>query len=135
MKRIALLLTLTTLLAAPAVAQTVETGHANWAKLPPLKRKDSRVAPPIDWTSRILASGECKMPGQRPDKFDIDVPYAALVEPDGTVRRIVIQEIGCPPLETMVGTALVAMVKRGEVKPTGRNRASWFADRVNFSLE
>ena len=136
MKPIALFLALA-LVSAPAAAQTVQTGRGEFQKFPQLKKKNI----PLDlnrliaWTSDILAKGECKLKGQRAEKFDIDVPYAALVEPDGTVRRIIIAEMGCPPLETMVGSTVVEMVKRGDVKPTGQEQAYWFGDRIAFARE
>ncbi|MBV8686110.1 MAG: hypothetical protein JOZ90_02865 [Alphaproteobacteria bacterium] len=134
MKHIAILLAAVAL-AVPAGAQTVETGRGEFSKFPQLRKKNipydyNRL---IAWTSDILAKGECKLKGQRPNKFDIDVPYAALVEPDGTVRRIIIQEIGCPQLETMVGSTILDMVKRGDVKPTGQDQAYWYGDRFAFA--
>jgi hypothetical protein len=136
MKRIALILAMAAL-AAPASGQTVQTGRGEFAKFPQLRKKNI----PMDynlliaWTSSILAKGECRIRGQRPEKFDIDVPYAALVEPDGTVKRIIIAEMGCPPLETMVGSTIVEMVKRGDVKPTGQAQALWFGDRISFARD
>ena len=134
MKRMAFLLALT-MIAAPAAAQTVETGRGEFHRFPQLKKKDI----PLDlnrliaWTGDILKKGECKIRGQRAEKFDIDVPYAALVEPDGTVKRIIIAEMGCPALETMVGSTVVEMVKRGDVKPTGQDQALWYGDRIAFA--
>ncbi|HEY0413485.1 MAG TPA: hypothetical protein VGD66_10115 [Allosphingosinicella sp.] len=136
MKRIALLLAIG-MLAAPAAAQTVETGRGDFAKFPALKKKNKplELNRLIAWTSDILAKGQCKIRGQRPERFDIDVPYAALVEPDGTVKRIIIAEIGCPALETMVGSTVVEMVKRGDVKPTGQDQAYWYGSRIAFARE
>jgi hypothetical protein len=136
MKRIALLLAVT-MLAVPAAAQTVQTGRGEFSKFPQLKKKNI----PLDynrliaWTEEALSRGKCQLKGQRPKKFDIDVPYAALVEPDGTVRRIIIGEIGCPELETMVGSTIVEMVKRGDIKPTGQDQAYWYGDRIAFARE
>jgi hypothetical protein len=136
MKRIGLLLAIA-MLAVPAAAQTVQTGRGDFARFPALKKKNRplELSRLIAWTSDILATGQCRLRGQRPEKFDIDVPYAALVEPDGTVRRIIIAEIGCPALETMVGSTVVEMVKRGDVKPTGQDQAYWYGDRIAFARE
>lgn len=136
MKRIALLVAMAAV-AMPVAAQTipVETGRGEWSQFPQLRKKNipmdyNRL---IAWTSDILAKGQCKIKGQRPEKFDIDVPYAALVEPDGTVKRIIIAELGCPPLETMVGSTIMEMVQRGDVKPTGQDQAYWYGDRIAFA--
>ena len=126
-----------TMVAVPATAQTVETGRTDWDKFPAVKRKSRPLDASllVDWAERILASGKCQLPGQRPTKFDIDVPYVALVEPNGTVKRIIVAETGCPELETLVGSTVVDWVKRGDFKPTGHTQPLWFVDRIKFARE
>jgi hypothetical protein len=136
MKKPFLLLALL-MLAVPATAQTVETGRADWDKFPRVKKKQrpldvSRLS---DWAESVLSSGECRVPGMSPDKFDIDIPYAALVEPDGTVKRVIMADAGCPGLNTMVGSTIYDWVQRGDFKPTGKKEPLWFAGRVAFARE
>lgn len=122
-------------LAGAASAQTVEVGKAdNWDGFPPIKRNSRPLDVSFlsDWAYDILKTGKCKLPGQRAERFDIDVPYVALIEPNGTVKRIIVAETGCAPLDTMVGSTVAEMAKRGEFKPTGQDRAYWFGDRIQF---
>ena len=123
--------------AVPAAAQTVETGRGAFDQLPALKRKNNpiEVGRLIAWTNGILSRGECRLNGQRPEKLDMDIPYAALVEPDGTVKRILIAETGCKPLEAVIGSTIVEMVQRGDVKPTGQDQAYWYGSRIAYATE
>jgi hypothetical protein len=86
-----------------------------------------------DWTEQILASGECKLPGMRPDKFDIDRPYAVLVEPSGAVQRIIVGETGCAGLNTMLGSTVHRWAQRGQFRPTGEKEPRWYVGRIAFA--
>lgn len=126
--------------AAPAAAQTVQTGTADWNALPQARMRHS-YAQYIDqnhvtlWTEQVLKSGQCNVKGMRPDRFDIDVPYAVLVQPDGTVTRILIPDMGCAGLNTIVGSTVMDIVKAGAFKPTGEKQAYWYGDRLAFARE
>jgi hypothetical protein len=121
----------------PAHAPTVETGVTDWAKLPKVKKKARalELSPLIDFAQKVLESGECKVPGMRPDRFDLDIPYAVLVEPDGAVKRIVIGETGCPGLNTLIGSTVYNWVQQGDFRPTGESEALWYGGRVAFAHE
>src|SRR5215207_8891408 len=83
----------------------VDVGRANWTALPPLKAVERVLPSPemVDRVETILESRACAIPGQSAKKFDITIPYAVLVEPDGSARRVVVAETGCAELETYVG--------------------------------
>ena len=125
------------LLGPPSGPVQVDVGRAEWGKMPPLKRVDRRLPTPdmVGRVEKMLASGECVLPRQRPEKFDITVPYAVQVDPDGRPRRVVVAEAGCPALETYVGRLILAMAARGDFKPTGETRTRWFASALNFNLK
>ena len=126
--------------AAPASAQTVEVAHGDWNNLVQARMKHS-YAQYVDqnravlWTEQVLRSGECKVKGMRPDKFDIDVPYAVLVAPDGKVERVLIPDMGCAGLNTVVGSTIMDVVKAGAFKPTGEKQPIWVGDRLAFARE
>jgi hypothetical protein len=125
------------LLASAGGSLQVDVGRANWNALPPLKAVE-RVLPTPDMVDRVetmLDSGTCKIAGQSAKRFDITVPYAVLVEPDGTTQRILVGETGCPALETFVGTVVVAMADAGDFKPTREPNARWYASELNFNLQ
>ncbi|HEU0135161.1 MAG TPA: hypothetical protein VFR28_10085 [Allosphingosinicella sp.] len=115
----------------------VDVGRANWSNLPPLKAAE-RVLPSTDMVDKVetmLESGTCKIPGQTAKKFDITIPYAVLVEPDGKARRVVVAETGCAELETFVGVIVTAMAREGDFRPTSEPKARWFASELNFNLQ
>jgi hypothetical protein len=127
-------------LSAPAGAQTVMSAHGDWSAIPPAKTRHS-YAEYIDsnrltlWMEQALRDGTCKVRGMSPKKFDVDVPYAVLVEPDGSVSQVMIPEMGCPALNTIVGSTVVELGKKGMFKPTGLAQAAWFRDRIAFARE
>jgi len=125
----------TMLLAAAAEpAPQVDVGRANWSAMPPL-RAHRRDLPTLEMVGRVqemLASGQCTLAGQNPHRFDLTVPFAVLVEPDGRARRVVVGESGCRALETYVGRIVLAMADAGDLNRTGESEARWFASTVNF---
>jgi hypothetical protein len=125
------------LIAAPAAAQPVDAGRADWDALPPLKVR-SRILPANDFAGRveaILKSKACTLPGQRASRFDITVPFAILVAPDGTAERILVAEMNCAPLETLVGMIALKRVEVGDLEPTGERKARWFGSEISFTLQ
>ena len=136
MIRSAVLLFTLLAVAAPAAAQTVEaTSRTRWDGLPPVKMKSVELDVPFlnDWAEQILSSGECRVPGMRPDRFDIDQPYAVLVEPDGKVDRIVVGDAGCPGLNTLLGSTVHQWAQDGKYKPTGASEPRWYVGRIAFA--
>jgi hypothetical protein len=121
---------------APAAAQTVEaTDRTRWDALPSVKMKsvDLDVDSLSGLTERILASGECQVPGMRADRFDIDQPYAVLVAPSGSVERIVIGETGCPQINSLLGTTVHRWAQLGKFRPTGQSEPRWYVGRIAYA--
>ena len=135
MKKLAFLAVSLAALAAPATAQTVETGTTEWDKLPAVKMgaDDVDYNRLVRWAATELAKPECKGTGMRPTKFDIDEPYAVLLEPNGAVKRIIVREMGCPGLNTVIGSTLADMAKRGKFRPTGQAQPYWYGGRLSFA--
>ncbi|HEX8380021.1 MAG TPA: hypothetical protein VF619_05680 [Allosphingosinicella sp.] len=125
------------LLASVSGPLQVDVGRADWSALPPLKAVQ-RVLPSTDMVDKVetmLESGSCKLPGQSAKKFDITIPYAVLVEPDGKAKRVIVAETGCAELETFVGIIVTAMAREGDFRPTNEAKARWFASELNFNLQ
>jgi hypothetical protein len=115
----------------------VDVGRANWAALPPLNKVERVMPSPemVDRVETMLESGACTIRGQSAKRFDITIPYAVLVEPDGSSRRVVVAETGCAELETYVGVIVSAMAGAGDFRPTREAKARWFASELNFNLQ
>jgi hypothetical protein len=121
--------------AAPAELQ-VDVGHIELAKLPAMKRQERPLPTPEMATEvgRILGSGRCSLRGQSANRFDIDIPYAALVEPDGGVQRVVVGQIGCAELESYAGLVVLELARLGDFKASATGQARWYGDTLNFNL-
>lgn len=115
----------------------VDVGRADWDSMPALQAVDRRLPTPsmVGQVERILQSGGCSISGQTARRFDITVPYAVLVEPDGSARRVVVGETGCAPLESYVGLVVLTMAEAGDFKPSGQSKARWYASELSFTQE
>jgi hypothetical protein len=135
MKTLALLMIPLAALAVPAAAQKVETGSTKWDELPAAKMgvDDVDYSRLVRWAAQELKDPACRAKGMRPERFDIDEPYAVLIEPNGTVSRIVVKEMGCPGLNTVIGSTLADMAKRGKFRPTGQPMPLWYGGRLSFA--
>lgn len=121
--------------AAPQVA-TIEVGSAQWDKMPALKVTSDRIDYPAVTTaiSNMLESRLCKLAGQSSHRFDISVPYAVLVTPEGKAERVLVSETGCAALEDLVGEMAIAQSDAGVLLPTGDSRPRWYADTFAVAL-
>lgn len=124
------------LLANAPAGIKVDVGRVNLVTLPPLRRSQ-RALPTsamVGEVEAMLRSGTCRLPGQRSTRFDIDVPYAVLVEPDGTASRVVVGELGCAELESYVGLVILELARLGDFAETGEKKAKWYGSKLNFNL-
>ncbi|HEY0312987.1 MAG TPA: hypothetical protein VGC56_10890 [Allosphingosinicella sp.] len=135
MKTLAWLMIPIAALASSATAQKVETGSTEWDKLAPARMgsDDLDYNRLVRWATQELQNPACRVNGMRPDKFDIDEPYAVLLEPNGNVSRIIVREMGCPGLNTIVGSTVAEMAKRGKFHPTGEKTPLWYGGRLSFA--
>ncbi len=104
------------------------------AGLPPLIKVE-RSIPRAEMTKRVedfLQSRQCTIKGQQAGSFDVVVPFAILLGADGVARKVVVDKLGCNPVEMLVAQIVVAQAARGDfvVKP-GRTE-QWFGSDVYF---
>ena len=124
------------LLGAASGPIQVDVGRADWSAMPQLK-VDRRLptAAMVGDVEEMLRDGKCSMRGQTSQKFDITVPYAVLVEPDGGARRVVVGETGCAPLESYVGLVVLTLAEQGDFRSSSTAKARWYASELNFTQE
>ena len=122
--------------AAAPVSPQVDVGRANWNAFPELRRspRELPMAAMVAQVETFLRDGRCALAGQTAHRFDITIPYLVLVEPDGSPSRVVVADIGCPVLETYVGSVVIALAREGDFRPTGESRARWYGSSFNFNL-
>lgn len=114
----------------------VAIGNFQTASLPPLTKVE-RALPHSDMTKRVqklLASGECRLQGQRPERFDVIVPYAIRLDSAATATKVVVHETGCQPLSMLVAQIVVAQAARGDFKMRPGAAEQWFGSDVYFKM-
>lgn len=117
------------------VAPRIEVAQANWAGF---ERIASRLSVPtprmMGQVERILRSGECRLAGQTPREFNITVNYALRVDAANQPERIVVQDIGCRALETLVGGIVSDMVRYNYLTVPAGGSPRWYGNSINFNL-
>jgi len=119
-------------LAATATQIPVLIGKAEWAAAPAMRPRGdpSRIDANEEFRS-ILRSNECDLHGATGTDFKkTTVRYAAFLKPDGTVERLLIEDVGCRPLEKLVGAMALEMTTK--VDPPGGSEAAWYQAAVRF---
>jgi hypothetical protein len=122
--------------AAPAEIR-VDVGRIDLAGLPAVEPKDTSLPTTgmVDRVERILADGTCRLPGQSASRFDIDVPYAVFLYPDGSASRVVVSDMGCPAIESLTGLLVLQLARQRDFGATGQAKAKWFGSTLNYNLQ
>ena len=125
------------LLLAPvpaASATKVEVADGDWSFLPLMKqrRSDHLSTQALARINEIVHARQCTFPGQYGVTYDVTVSFAAHFAPDGTVDRLVMNRLNCPEVESLVGGALLEMIKGGDYRPNGSNQAGWYRGELSF---
>lgn len=127
---IASLLLLTSTASVP-----VDVGRFDPADFPNARKIERRMPHSYmnERIERVLKKGECKLPGQTAASFDIDVPYAVLIEPTGAAKRVVVKDIGCAAIETWVGQIALELARAGDFKAGQGEGARWYVSAASFT--
>lgn len=135
MKMLGFLLLTVSAVAVPAAAQTVRTATAPWDEFPQLKVSEADIDYDrlSQWAEQALATPECRKAGLRPEKFDIDARYAVQFDRTGGVRNVVIKDMGCAGLNTMVASTVHDWAQKGKLRVRHPDSASWYAGRIAFA--
>jgi hypothetical protein len=120
----------------PAVPQNIDVGQADWASFPRLETENIAVpsGEMVGRVQRLMQRGECSFEGQRAQRFSIDINYAVRLDSAGNATQIVVQDIGCRPLELMVGRIAADIVQRGFVRTPPPAQPTTYSRRINFNL-
>ena len=114
----------------------VEVGRFDPAAFPEAVRLDRRMpnGEMVRRVETILSEGQCTIEGAREGRFNIVVPFALLMEPDGFTSTVVVSEMGCVPLETLVGQVVLAQLERGDFRPDHEEGERWYVSELAFAL-
>ena len=121
---------------SPEAAPRIEVAQANWQQF---ERINSRLSVPttrmIDQIEQILRRGECRLEGQNARDFNITVNYALRLDAANRPERIVVQDVGCRPIETLVGGIVSDMVRHNYLTmPAASGGTRWYGNSINFNL-
>jgi hypothetical protein len=123
---------------SPTVPSNIEiSNNASWDSYPRLQTEELGV-PSGEMVRRVqlmLQRDECEIAGQSARRFDIDISYAVMLDPQGNAQRIIVQDVGCRPLELMVGRIAADIMKGGYVQVTPPSQPAWYGNRVNFNFK
>ena len=120
----------------PRVDVDVDVGLFEPEDFPEVVRLE-RYMPHGEMVARVeqmIADGRCTLTGVTARRFNIVVPYALLLEPDGTPNSVVVRESGCAALETLVGQIILAQLERGDYVPSHEEGERWYVSEVAFAL-
>ena len=120
----------------PTVPENIDVAEANWNAYPRLETPVLAIpnGEMVTRVQRLMQSGECSFEGQRPRRFSIDISYGVQLDSTGNATRILVQDIGCRPLELMVGRIAADIVRQGWVRTAPPERPTIYASRINFNL-
>lgn len=130
-------LTAALLMAGAALpAAQVQAGRADWDSFPALQKvpRSHPTLAMVEQVSAILRDEQCSLPGQSAKRFDITVPYLVLVSPDGAAERVVVADLGCPAIETYVGSIVLKLAELGDLRASGGEKSRWYSSKLNFNV-
>lgn len=120
---------------ATPVEPTIEVGRATWEGF---ERLNSRLSLPtesmIAAVQDILRSRQCPSIAQPINDFDITVNFAVRFDAANQPLRIVVQEMGCRPLENLVAGAVRDIIHHQYVDVPNTGTARWYGNSINFNL-
>lgn len=120
--------------AGPAAAQQVSVASGDWSNIPEIEQRGmSRISVrAVDAITKAVEAGGCPA-AARPKGVALSIPFLVEFAPSGEVRHIVLQNMSCPEVESLVGGALLQLAKEREYRATGENALGWY--RGQFALE
>lgn len=121
----------------PAAAEIpVDVGRFDPSEFPEPIRLDRRM-PEAEMVGRVeemLSDGRCNIAGAHDRRFNIVVPFALLMNADGTTETVVVHEAGCEALEVLVGRIVLAQLRRGDFRPQHSDGERWYVSELAFAM-
>ncbi len=134
--KLSMLIVAVAMAAAPAAAQTtVDVGTGDWSRIPEVRpRGHMQMADAqMDMIEQVAGQGRCNVPGLGARAVDISVPFLIRYGANGTVERIVLQDLRCPELEVALGAAVLHLARADEYRPRGHTVPGWYRSEIAFA--
>lgn len=123
------------LLAAPTTYAPLFVGRFDPADFPDAQKVDRRM-PHADLNHRIekiLSEKRCTIEGQTKTRYDIVIPYAVLMDLSGKPEKVVVKDIGCEPIERLVGEIGSELANAGDFKMAHSTGKRWYVSEAYFT--
>jgi hypothetical protein len=122
-------------LTSPLAAQQVSVGTGDWSNIPPVISRGHVAATPrvVDDIAAAAVRSSCTNVARDVRHVNLSVPFLIRFADKGEVQQIVVQKLGCPKVESLVGGTLLQMAKEGEYRPTGENQVGWYRGQFEIS--
>lgn len=123
------------LVCQPAFAQSVEVAEGDWSAIPVATSTGGPewlTETAMNRIDRLVSAGKCPRAGSRA-RVDLQAPFLIQFDNRATVQRIVIQRLGCPEVESIVGSVIIGRAKQGFYRPTGANQTGWYRSEISYS--
>lgn len=125
------------LLLAPvpaSFATIVEVADGDWSFLPLMKQRgsDHLNNDALARIDEIIHAHQCTFPGQDGPHYEVTVSFAAHFTAGGGLDRLVMKRLNCPEVESLIGGALLEMIKGGDYRPGGENVDGWYRGELSF---
>lgn len=116
-------------------AQQVDVGTGDWSNLPRARvvgnaNVGQAVAAEVE---RIGRDRSCQVAGLGPRRVDIAIPFVLEIDSSQQVQRIVVKDIGCPELETLLGRVVQRLASIGEY--SGTEGPGWYRSVLELSVD
>lgn len=110
-------------------------GKGDWSGMAALRLKsepkqDARRL--NDAVSAIFSSRKCEFGTASAERYDIELRYAVQLSPQGDVRSLLIEDVGCRPLELIVAATVLDREFRRAIEPPADPSAKWHMARMRF---
>jgi hypothetical protein len=121
---------------AAAAAPTLETGSGDWSNIPVMHARGTATVDTDVVTAMIglVDSGECNIPGQRPGRISMSVPFLAKFDAQGSAERLVVRPVGCTRADGLLAGEVRRMVESRIFRPNREDGPDgWFRGEIAFS--
>ena len=120
---------------AATAAPTLETGSGDWSNIPSLQSRGASYVDTNVVTAMIalVDSGECAIPGQRPGRIEMSVPFIAKFDAQGMAERLVVRPVGCTRADGLLAGEVQRMVESRVFRPPNGEVEGWYRGQIAFS--
>jgi hypothetical protein len=118
-----------------AYAQPVDVGTGDWSTLPEARQRGQiAVGGAVATAIEVMArERKCNVPGMGPRRVDLSVPFTLKFNSPRQVERIVIRDLGCPELETLLGRVVQRLASEGEF--IAGSTPGWYRSVLEMTID